>query len=205
MTKDQMLDDLNYARNIAEQGQFTPLLGGRIGLMWGCLLTPTLLIQGLILTGRLDVSQQYLGLLWMVFGITGGLLTFILGRSIAGKAGANSAGNQVEQAVWSGTTIMLFVFALAVAYSVVVIGKDYSLFDIIMAIAFGTQAVSYYVIAKISGEKALYIPMLIALALSAVIMVMVGNPNSYFLGAVGIIFTVIIPALTHLKNETKNV
>jgi len=205
MTKDQVLDDLKYARSIAEQGQFAPLLGGRIGLMWGCLLAPTLLIQGLILTGRLDVSQQYLGLLWMVFGIGGGIMTFILSRQIGGKPGAQSTGNQVEQAVWSGTTLMMFVFALAVTYSVLVLGKDYSLFDIIMAIAFGTQAVSYYVIAKVSGEKVLYVPMIIALALSAVVMIMVGNPNSYFIGAFGVVFTVIIPALTHLKNEPKNV
>ena len=205
MTKDQILDDLNFARKIAEQGQFAPLLGGRIGLMWGCLLAPTLFLQGLILSGRLDVSEQYLGLLWMVFGISGGLLTFILGRQIDRKPGAHSVGNRVEQAVWSGTTIMMFVIACAVAFSVIALGKDYSLFDMIMVIAFGNQAVSYYVIAKISGEKALYIPMFISLALSAVIMTMVGNPECYFVGAIGVIFTVIIPALTHLKNEPKNV
>lgn len=205
MTKDQMLDDLKYAREIAEQGQFAPLLGGRIGLMWGCLLAPTLLIQGLILTGRLDVAPQFLGLVWMIFGIGGGLLTFILGRQIENKTGANSIGNRVEQAVWTGTTFMLMAIAFAVAYSVVVLGKDHSLFDVIMAIAFGSQAVSYYVIAKISGEKMLYFPMIIALALSAIVMTMIGNPNSYFIGAFGLIFTVIIPALTHLKNEPKNV
>jgi len=205
MTKDQILDDLKFARDVAEQGRFAPLLGGRIGLMWGCLLVPTLTLHGAMTSRLLEVPINYVGFVWMSFGIIGGVLTGILSRSIVRKPGAQSFGNQVEQAVWTGATMVLFITAISVAYAVIARGQSYTLFDMIMALSFGTQAISYYVLAKISGEKTLYIPMLIALALVAIVVVMIGNPYAYFIAAVGVIFTVVIPALTHMKNEPKNV
>ncbi len=205
MTKDQILDDLKYAREIAEDGKYAPLLGGRIGLMWGCLLIPALLITGLTYMGKLNLGEEATGFVWMAFGVIGGIMTFILGRTLASKPGVNSVGNQVEQATWTASALLLFGLALSIAYAVGMGGKPIWLFDIIMAVAFGTYALNYYVLAKISGDKGLYIPMFISFGLMIFIIAFLGQPFIYLVAAGGIIFTVIIPALTHLKNEPKNV
>lgn len=205
MTRDQIFDDLNFARNIAEQGINTPLLGGRIGLMWGCLLAPTLLVHGLTLMGYIPLPQTYIGLLWLAFGVLGGLLTFILGRGIENKPGANSAINRVEQATWTATTLMLFGLAIGTSYSVLMMGKPYWLYDVIMAAAFGTYVINYYVLAKLSGMKRLYAPMMIAFILMVIMVVNLGQPFIYVLAAVGVVFTAVIPAYLSLKNEPKNV
>lgn len=200
----QILDDLKYARELAEQGANTPLLGGRIGLMWGCLLVPTLLFHGLTLMEVVSVPKQYIGIVWLIFGISGGLLTFLLGRKLDDKAGANSAINKVEQATWTATALMLFGLAIGVAYSVIVFGKPYWLYDIILAVAFGTYVVNYYVLAKLSGLKRLYIPMLIGFALMVFMIINLGQPYIYVVAAIGVLFTAVIPALISLKHEPKN-
>ena len=205
MTKDQILDDLKYAREIAEQGVNTPLLGGRIGLMWGCLLAPTLLIHGLTLMGLIPLSATYIGLLWLTFGVLGGILTFLLGRGLNNKPGAHSAINRVEQATWTGTTLMLFGLAIGTSYSVLVMEKPYWLYDVILAAAFGTYVINYYVLAQFSGLKRLYFPMMIAFILMFVMIVNLGQPFIYVLAAFGVVFTAIIPAFLSLKNEPKNV
>ncbi len=200
----QILDDLKYARELAEQGANTPLLGGRIGLMWGCLLVPTLLFHGLTLMEVVSVPKQYIGIVWLIFGISGGLLTFLLGRKLDDKAGANSAINKVEQATWTATALMLFGLAIGVAYSVIVFGKPYWLYDIILAVAFGTYVVNYYVLTKLSGLKRLYIPMLIGFALMVFMIINLGQPYIYVVAAIGVLFTAVIPALISLKHEPKN-
>ena len=205
MTKDQIIDDLNFARKIAEDGADTPLLGGRIGLMWGILLVPTLLFTGFVNMGSIDFPKQNIGFIWMSFGIIGGILTAVLGRSLDKKPGVHSLSNRIDQATWAGTTLLMFTFAIATAYAVVVTGKPYWLYDVILALAFGTYIVNYFVLAQITRQKSLYIPMAIALALTVYMMLNLGKPHIYVVAAIGVLATVVIPSFLALKNEPKNV
>jgi len=203
--KETALNDLDYIKTLAEDGANTPLLGGRIGLMWSCLLIPTLLVQGLILMQIINIPLNYIGFAWMVFGILGGVLTFILGKSLDKKPGAFSSINRTEQATWTATTIVMFGFAVSVAIGVLIMGKPYWLYDIILAFAFGTYVINYYVLANLSGQKQLYIPAIIAFVLMVIMMINIGNPIIYLIAAVGVIFTAVIPSLMSLKNEPKDV
>ena len=205
MTKEKIFDDLSYARKIAEDGADTPLLGGRIGLMWGILLVPTLLFTGLVNMGSIDFPKQSIGFVWMCFGIAGGIFTAVLGRSLEKKPGAHSLSNRIEQATWVGTTLLMFSFAIATAYAVVASGKPYWLYDVILALAFGTYIVNYYVLAQITRQKSHYIPMTIALALTIYMMTNLGNPHIYVVAAIGVVFTIVIPSFLSLRNEPKNV
>jgi len=205
MTKDQILADLDYVSTLAKEGANTPLLGGRIGLMWGCLLVPTLLITGLIHMKFIKVEPNFIGICWLAFGIIGGISTLVLGRSLDDKPGAYSVSNRVEQATWAGTTFLLFGMAIAVTYSVLVLSKPYWLFDMIMAVAFGTYVVNYYVIAKMTGVKSLYIPMLISFLLMIFIIIFIGQPFIYLIASAGVFITAIIPSYLSLKKEPSNV
>lgn len=42
MSHEQLINDLNYATDLAKSGQDAPLVGGPFGLMWGVLLSATL-------------------------------------------------------------------------------------------------------------------------------------------------------------------
>ena len=56
MTKTEIIEDIAYARSIAEQGARTPLLGSSISLMWGLMVIPTLILHGLTLMGKFLVT-----------------------------------------------------------------------------------------------------------------------------------------------------
>ena len=71
MSNQQTLDDLSYATALAKSGSEAPLVGGPIGLMWGILLSTTLLTHWAIVTGVLAVKFQYLWLLWIIYSLLG--------------------------------------------------------------------------------------------------------------------------------------
>ncbi len=203
--KNDALNDLDYIKSLAEAGANTPLLGGRIGLMWSCLLIPTLFIHGLILMQFIKIPFNYIGFIWMTFGILGGILTFTLGKSLDKKPGAFSSINRTEQATWTATTISMFGFAISITISVVIMQKPYWLYDIILAFAFGTYVINYYVLANLGGQKRLYLPAILAFILMVIIVINLGNPIIYIIAAIGVIFTAVIPSLISLKYEPKDV
>jgi len=86
MTKNEALENIAYARSIAEKGATTPLLGSSISLMWGILVVPTLIFHGLALLGKLPISSQNIGLIWAVYGVIGTLGSIYLGRNIDKQA-----------------------------------------------------------------------------------------------------------------------
>jgi len=45
MSREDLLNDLEYVKTLAEEGATTPLLGGRFGLMWGVLMTITFFLH----------------------------------------------------------------------------------------------------------------------------------------------------------------
>ena len=205
MTNRELMDNLDYASQIAKDGANTPLLGGRIGLMWGSLLVLTLLAHGLTSLALLPIPPSAIGFFWLTFGVLGGLLTWVLGRGIEDMPGAHSTTNRVEQATWSATTLMLFGMGISVAISVFYLGKPYWLFDIVLAAAFGTYIINYYVLAKVTGMKSLYMPMIIGFGMMVFTLIFVGQPFIYLAAAFGVLFTAVLPAWNNLRNEPKNV
>ncbi len=204
-THNTALDDLSYIKTLAEEGRHAPLIGGRIGLMWGVLLTVTLFIHGMTAYGFTGFSMNYIGIFWLAFAVTGGILTGVLKRTLKDKPGKSTVNNRIDEAVWTASAMVVFTVAISIALSVAKNGHPYWLFDIIMAFAFGTYAVNYYVVAKITKQNTLMIPSAIALALCALMIIMLGSPMVYFIAAIGVVFTVIFPALSNMKREPKDV
>lgn len=199
------LDDLSYIKTLAEEGRHAPLIGGRIGLMWGVLLSATLLLHGLTELGIAGLNANYIGLYWLAFGITGGCLTFVLSKSLKDKPGQSAITNRIESAVWTASTLALFTIAISVTLAVNLRGQSLILYDMIMAFAFAIQAMNYYVISQITRQKSRLISSALSLAIAALTALFVGQPIIYIVAAIGVVFTVILPALSDIKKEPKNV
>jgi len=85
---------------LAKDGASTPLLGGRIGLMWGFLLALVFFGQWAILTKTLNIPPNNIGFLWLAFAIIGSIGSAVMGHKIDQKPGANSVANRIETYVW---------------------------------------------------------------------------------------------------------
>ena len=203
MTKTEILGDLDYIKTMAEEGHNAPLLGGPIGLMWGILSSITLLVHWAVLIGHISLPVQNIGVIWMVFGITGGVLSMFMGRKISSKSGASSVGNRVESAVWISSTILIFVYVFSIVLSYVAAKNTALLFDTIPAFAFGCQFLCYSVIAKMSDQKWLWLISLLSLAFVPICMFLLGNPELYIAASLGVILTVIAPALLSIRNQPR--
>lgn len=201
MSNQQTLDDLSYATALAKSGSEAPLVRGPIGLMWGILLSTTLLTHWAIITGVLAVKFQYLWLLWIIFSLLGGFGSAILGKRIATKPGVQSMANRVEHAVWSMFTLMLACLWVGIVISMLLGMGSVALFDLVPLIGFAGQGLAYGVTAKISHHKWLAWASGAGFLASMLCLPAFGQPVLYLIAAIGTVFTVVLPSLKTIGSE----
>ena len=202
MDKNQALSDLDYLKTLAESGQKSPLLGGRIGLMWTVLLVPTLIANGLVSTGIIEIPPQNIGFLWMCFGILGGVLSLILARGLKRKPGAGTAANQVAATIWPFSSILIFAFAISIAVGAAFNQLPKIAFNFIMPLAFATGAMSQAVLARMTGETFLRQASWAGLVFVCLTAIFANRGEVYFISAFGVLLTGVIPSLIELRKET---
>ena len=204
MTKTEALENIAYARSLAEHGAKTPLLGSSISLMWGMLVIPTLIFHGLALLGKFPISSQNIGIIWAIYGIIGFLGSAYLGRKIDKQAGAKSHINQVGEALGVSLGILLAAYAITTVFVVVAKGMPEFLFNTIIVFAFGLVTMNHAVLAKITNQAYIRLAAILAGAMTVLSYIFVQSPTIYFLAAFGILVTQIIPSLIGLKKEARN-
>jgi len=204
MTKEQILADLDYASALAKDGANTPLLGGRIGLMWGVLLALVFFGQWAILTKTLDIPPSNIGFLWLAFAIIGSIGSAVMGRKIDQKPGANSVANRIESYVWImfvGYMVTLFV---GVVLNILIQKSGPQTFDYIVIAAFAGQGLAYGVVAKLTNLKWVHAASFASFVASALCFSMLGGFNIYLVASIAALITVVIPSLISLKEENQN-
>lgn len=205
MTKSEILDDIAYVKSMAEEGRSAPLLGGRIGLMWGVLLAITFLAHWAIVSGNAGVDPSNLGYVWLTYAIVGGIGTTLLGRSINEKPGISSVGNRVENAIWLSFALMMATCFVGILANMIWNDGTPLLFDTMVCIGFAGQIIAYLTIAAMSSQKALRIPGLLAVPATVVSFALLGKPELYLAAAIGIVLTVVLPSLGQIKREPKEI
>ena len=204
MTKSDLIADLNYASAIAKDGAHGPLLGGSIGLMWGILVIPTLIVHGLTMLGKTPLTIEHIGLVWAAYGIIGSLLNAILARRIDQKAGAGSTVNKIGAALGISMGILIFSYAIVIAYVTATQNLPIYTYATIMVFAFGLSCMNLATLAKITGHGYLKIGAIMAGIFMVICMLQVTTVSVYFIAALGVLFTQVIPGLIEIKQEARH-
>ena len=205
MTKNEIIDDIAYARSIAEKGAKTPLLGSSISLMWGVMVVPTLILHGLTLIGKFPLSPQNIGLIWAFYGVIGTLGTIYLGRKIDKQPGAKSQINQVAEVLGMSMGILMAAYAVTTVFMVVAKDMPEFLYNMIIVFAFGLITINLAVLARLTGHSYMKLIAMLSGAITVICYILVQSPNIYFFAAFGVVITQIIPSLNGLKKETADV
>lgn len=196
-----LIDDLDFAARIARDGAATPLLGGPYFLLWSGLLVPTLLAHGLALRQVLPVPETMLGLLWLGYGIAGGILSGILGRRRAAAAGANTFLNRLSRI--SGITLSVVIFSYVIALAIAVawgtFGHDR--FNLILPFAFGVQSFHLMLLGSLSGRSYLKRAAYLAGLTMVVTLVLNSDDIIYFIAAASAVFSMMLPGFLELRGE----
>jgi len=203
MTESEVLADIGYLKSVAEEGRNTPLLGGRIGLMWTALLVPCLFLHGLTAMGVGPIPIPYIGALWMGFGVTGGVLTFVLSRGLDKKPGANSMANKIESVMWPLTAMLIFAYAIALALGAALTGVDPVMFNTIMPLAFALSAINLGLLGALTRRSYFTVCAFMAALAMIACALLVHRPEVYFVAAGGVLLTGVMPNLLQLRDERR--
>lgn len=193
--------DLEFLRDVAASGQYAPSLAGRFFIWWGGLAAPALLAHWTVITGLVGIPQQYVGLVWLAYGMIGVAGSGILARSLRGKPGSGAINNRGESAAWRGVTWMVAAYAIgAVAASF--LGRGHPiLFDTIPLVAFAGYGLSFHVSAQLGGARWMQGMALLAWLASGGGLLLVGSAGIYLFAAAAVAILAIIPGLVLLRGE----
>lgn len=198
-------NDLDRLISIAESGARAPLIGGRYLLLWGGLSALACLAHGAVIEGWLPLDLRNVGLVWLIYGVVGGTVSAFLGRGLAAKPGAASAGNRVARAAWTAVALGIFAYVMAILAWTLFFGAPVLLFDSILTIAFFGYAFAFAVTAALAGQNWLYLPSALSIAAAAVTPLLYGSSALYFVSAGGIAAAAILPGLVMVSREPKAV
>jgi hypothetical protein len=201
MTNDQILDDLNYASALAREGASAPLVGGRIGLMWGCLLSITLTLQWAILSQALALPVQSLFYVWFAFSAVGGIGSAVMGPRLDKLDGAQSISNRVEKYVWTTFATMMAILFAGVLLNVLFLSGDITHYNLLVIIAFAGQGFAYGVVAMMSKARWLFAASLGSFITASICIPVYDETVLFLIGGVACVFTIVIPSLISIKNE----
>ncbi|MEE4244437.1 MAG: hypothetical protein V2I33_03440 [Kangiellaceae bacterium] len=203
-TKQQLLDDLDFATKLAREGANTPLLGGPYFLIWSGLLIPTLLIHGAIIDGLLPLSVNSIGFMWMIYVITGGVLSTIYGFQARAKAGVNSWLNRLSRTAGITVSVLIFSFAIAMTVAVAMGKFERQSFNLILPFAFALQTFHLTILGRLSQKNYLISASYFA-ATSMVVTLLLNDSNMiYYFSAVSVLLTMTLPGYLEIRDERAN-
>jgi hypothetical protein len=194
--------DIDYIRRLSESGARAPLLGGRFMAWWGLLVAVAYVAQHLALHGVIGDGRTIYGIIWGSFGILGALGQMLLSRTIAGKAGAGSAGNRASRSVWIAAACAIGAMVVGV-FILARNGGGQAVFDWIVPVAFAVYACCLVVTGALAGDR-----VTVAAGIGAVIMVglftaFILHPDRYLLAAAGSAAAVMLPGLLLVAREPR--
>lgn len=193
------LENLDYLKALAEEGRSAPLLGGGIGLMWAILLIGTLLIHGVLADMGAPFGGLEFPILWVIFSVTGSVVSTLMGRRLNGRAGANNLGNMLEARLWTLAAFIIFSFAITVAIGNAVGSLDQSAFGFMMPVAFALYALNYGVLAKFSGASIAQFGVVAAFVSMVVTTLLAMSTTLYYASAVGVFFALALPSIISMR------
>jgi hypothetical protein len=194
MTNETLIQDLENATRIAQAGVQAPLLGGPIGLMWASLTTVALMIHGAVIAGWIGIPAPMTGLIWATQGIVGTVFTIILSRGLSTKPGCHSFANRAAEGAWIAGGIMIATFAISLVIGAATGQTEAIDFNFIPPAAFAISAVINGMLAKLTGYGYLKLSSVMSGVATAVTLLMVRQPEMYFVAGALLILSGVIPS-----------
>ena len=198
MTREDLLQDIAYARTLAEEGRSAPLIGGAYLVLFGMMLAIAYCVQWAAMTGLIPMDN--VGWLWIAFGAAALIGTKLLRRRTVTLPGGSSAVNRADRLIWQGVVWAI----MAVVVGTVLRGilrDDDTAPSAIMAAGFGLYGVALFVTARMSGLNWLAAFAWIAWLLSAALWFFANEAWAYLLAAGGCVAVLLTPGVIMMRQE----
>lgn len=199
MSTEKMQEDINWIKQLAEEGRNQPLSDGIIGIWWAVLTSAMMLMHWATLTGKMPFTIQYIGLAWLSYAVIGYVGTMVLVKKIKQKGGGSSLGDRVSSASWSMFGAGISSFFIGVAIAVFYAGAPYWVFNIILPVSFFGYGIANGVTAMLSKDRASGIAAILSFLSVIVLMSLLMSNTIYLVAAIAVLLVIIPPSLLSLS------
>lgn len=200
MTREELAQDLAYARTLAEEGRHAPLIGGSYLVLFGVLLTICYAAQWAVLAGKLQLPANMVGLIWVGFGICAMIGSSVLSGRVRKLPGGAAISNRIDRNIWQGVAVAILVVVAGTVLRAI-FKNDQTAPDAIMASGFGLYGVALYATATAGGHLWLRNFAVQAWVLSGLLWFFMGETWIYLLAAGGAVAVLIAPGLIMMRRE----
>lgn len=202
MTREEMLDDLAYARSLAEEGRHAPLLGGAYFVFWGLLNMTAYAAHWAMLEGRLPGGDSGLGfgVVWGAYGLIAGIGSALLARRVCNKPGRSAIGVRAEQAIWRGVGLALIAIVIG-CIGRMAVENDPLAPNGIMGPAFALFGAALIATGAMARENWLGGFGFVAIAVGMVLGLFANAAWAYLLASAASLIVLVTPGLVLLRRE----
>lgn len=203
MSKDSVLEDLAYARALAEEGRQAPLLGGRYLVFWGSLNAAAFIAHWSALSGYLDaLGEASFALVWGGYGVLAGIGMGVLGAQMKDKPGVSAIGVRAERAVWGGAQLALLAI-VAGSISRLVLTNDTMAVNAILGAAFAIYAMAMFTVAALAQQSWMQRFAWLSGGVALALCLFANEPWAYLLAALASLIVLVWPGVILLRNEPR--
>lgn len=201
MTREELLQDLAYARTLAEEGRHAPLLGGSHLVFWGVLNAAAFTAHWALLEGVLELPASFaFPLLWTGYGIAAGFgMAFLRSRTRV-KPGLTSIGARAERAMWSGASFAIGAIVIG-SIARMIMNQDPMAPNAIFGAAFALYGAALFGVAMLSEQAWLKAFAWLSFAVAATLCMFANESWAYINAAVGSLLVLAAPGLVLLRRE----
>lgn len=201
VTGNSLSSDLAYVRDLAEAGQNAPLLGGRFLVMWGGLVTLAYTGHYLIATDAFGLPSFSYLVLWLGFGLVGGIGQYLLVAAMRDKPGGASTGNRIQSVLWTTSGFFLFVYFVGLMTRVFFTGEGIEGFYWSVPMVLGLYGIGQFVTGAMTGSVALKFAGIAAFAGVLAATFLTGTEYIWLVGAASAFAAVFVPGLLMMRAE----
>lgn len=201
MTREELMQDIAYARTLAEEGRHAPLLGGSHYVFWGLLNALAFAAQWAILTGRAPhLDGAAFALLWTGYGAIAAISTTVLRLRDRGKPGWTSIGARAERAVWGGAGLGLIAVVVG-SLARMAIDQDLTAPNAIFGAAFALYGAALLAIAHMSEQSWMRAFGWLSVVAAGALCLFANQPWAYLIASAGSVLVLFIPGVILLRRE----
>ena len=201
MTREEMMQDLAYARTLAEEGRHAPLLGGAYLMFWGVLNAMAFTAHWAVLTGRLPhMDGAIFAIVWGGYGLAAAVGSYLLRQRVRAKPGLTTIGARAERAIWGGAAIALFAIAFG-SLARMILSDDPTAPNAIFGAAFAIYGAALFGVATLSEQGWMRRFAWLSAGVALTLCLFANDDWAYLYAAIGSLLVLAWPGAILLKHE----
>src|SRR5262245_2727992 len=194
-----MLEDLAYARTLAEEGRHAPLLGGAYLTFWGVLNAIAFSAQWALLENFLPrAGGAGFAILWLGYGALAAIGMTLLRLRTRAKPGQTAIGARAERAVWAGAGAAVLAIVIG-SIARMIITDDPTAPNAIFGAAFALYGTALFATASMSEQTWLRAFGWLAISVAGALCLFANASWAYLVAAIGSLLALTWPGLVLLK------